>query len=115
MARPSEQRTERLNLRLTAAELARLQRDADTAAVELSTLARAVLLRAPIPRRARRRSPDHLILGQAIGALNSAGGNINQLIKLAQQTGDFVAYKLATADRAALATAVQKVIAALTS
>ena len=114
MARPSQQRTKRLNLRLTPAEWHRLQSQAEAAAVELSVLARSQLLKAPIPRRSRRVSPDIRALGAAVAALNRVGGNFNQVIKLAHQLGDLTVYREAMQERAAVAAVTAQVAHALT-
>lgn len=88
MARPSQNLTERITLRLTPEEYARLQGAADRAAVDLSTLARAQLLHAPLPRRKYRRSVDHDKLADVLLALGRIGGNLNQIAKVANSTGD---------------------------
>ncbi len=88
MARPSEQRTEYLRVRLTPEEMEQLKRDADTAAVSLSDVARAQLLNAPIPKRKYRRSVDHERMAEVLQQLGKIGGNLNQLAKVANTTGD---------------------------
>ena len=88
MARPSEQRTEYLRVRLTTEEMEQLKRDADTAAVSVSDVARAQLLNAPIPKRKYRRSVDHNRLAEVLQQLGKIGGNLNQLAKVANATGD---------------------------
>jgi hypothetical protein len=114
MARPSQKYIKILTLRLTAEQYGQLQRQAEAAAVELSVLARSQLLKAPIPRRSRRVSPDIRALGQAVAALNRVGGNINQVIKLAHQLGDLTVYREAQQERAAVAAATAQVAHALT-
>ena len=93
MARPSKNRTERMNLRLTPEELARLKQDADIAAVELSTFARARIMDGPVPRRARRKSVDHEKLATVLVALGKLGTNLNQLAKVANATGDLTHFR----------------------
>lgn len=88
MARPSENRIKQLRVRLTAEEFAQLERDADTAAVDISTIARAQLLNAPIPKRRYRRSVDHEKLADVLLQLGKIGGNLNQLTKVANSTGN---------------------------
>lgn len=65
-----------------------LRRDADTAAVSVSDVARAQLLNAPIPKRKYRRSVDHEKLAEVLQQLGKIGGNLNQLAKVANTTGD---------------------------
>lgn len=88
MARPSENRSEYLRVRLTPEEIEQLRRDADTAAVSVSDVARAQLLNAPIPKRKYRRSVDHEKLAEVLQQLGKIGGNLNQLAKVANTTGD---------------------------
>lgn len=95
MARPSENRTEQLRVRLTPAEMAQLKADAETAAVDISTIARAQLLNAPIPRRKRRKSLDHERLAKALIALGKVGTNLNQIAKVANTTGDLSHFRQA--------------------
>src|SRR3569623_1929665 len=59
MARPSQNLTQRLTIRMTPEEMAQLKADADTAAVDVATIARAQITNAPIPTRKYRRSADH--------------------------------------------------------
>lgn len=88
MARPSENRSEYLRVRLTPEEMEQLRRDADTAAVSVSDVARAQLLNAPIPKRKSRRSVDHEKLAQVLQQLGKIGTNLNQLAKVANASGD---------------------------
>lgn len=93
MARPSQNLTERLNLRLTSEEMAQLQRDADAAAVDLSTIARAQILNAPIPKRRYRRSVDHEKLADVLQQLGKIGTNLNQIAKVANSNGDLAHFR----------------------
>lgn len=88
MARPTEKRSEYLRVRMTPDEMEQLKRDADTAAVSVSDLARAQLMNAPIPKRRYRRSVDHERLADVLQQLGKIGGNLNQLAKVANATGD---------------------------
>jgi hypothetical protein len=88
MARPSQHLSERITIRLTPEEHARLRRDADTAAVDVTTLARAQLLNAPIPKRKYRRSADHAALADVLLHLGRLGTNLNQIAKVANSNGD---------------------------
>lgn len=88
MPRPSENRSEYLRVRLTPEEMEQLRRDADTAAVSVSDVARAQLLNAPIPKRKYRRSVDHEKLAEVLQQLGKIGGNLNQLAKVANANGD---------------------------
>jgi len=93
MARPSQNLSERITLRLTPEEFARLQKAADTAAVDISTMARAQLLHAPLPRRKYRRSVDHDKLADVLLALGRIGTNLNQVAKVANSSGDTSAFR----------------------
>lgn len=88
MARPSENRTKRVTLRLTPSEWAQLEQDADTAAVDVSTMARAQILNAPIPKRRYRKSMDHEKLADVLQSLGKLGTNLNQIAKVANSNGD---------------------------
>jgi hypothetical protein len=65
-----------------------LRRNADEAAVDLSTLARAQITGAPIPRRKRRVSVDTSILARVLVQLGRIGGNVNQIARVANTTGE---------------------------
>ena len=93
MARPSQNLTERLNLRLTPEEMAQLQRDADAAAVDISTIARAQLTNAPIPKRKYRRSADHEKLAEVLQQLGKVGTNLKQIAKVANSNGDLTHFR----------------------
>jgi hypothetical protein len=93
MARPSEGRTKYLRVRLTEAEYARLQSDADRAAVSVSDIARAQLLNANIPKRKPRKSADHTILTMVLHHLGKVGGLLNQIAKVANSTGDLTGFR----------------------
>jgi hypothetical protein len=88
MARPSQNLSERITIRLRPEEHARLKRDADTAAVDVATIARAQLLNAPLPKRKYRRSVDHAKLADVLVALGRIGTNLNQIAKVANSTED---------------------------
>lgn len=93
MGRPSKNLSKRITVRLTPEEHQRLQVDADVAAVEISTLARAQIVNAAIPRRARRKSADHQMLARVLTQLGRVGGNINQMAKVANATKDAAALR----------------------
>jgi hypothetical protein len=95
MARPSQKRTVVLRVRLTAEEYARLKHSADTAAVDISTLARAQIMDGPIPRRARRVSCDHTAFARAMGQLGHLGSNVNQIAKHINAAGDLTQFRRA--------------------
>jgi len=88
MARPSQNLSKRIIVRVTPEEDARLRAAADLAAVDLTTLARARLLDAPMPKRKYRRSVDHDKLADVLIALGKIGGNLNQIAKVANTMGD---------------------------
>ena len=88
MARPSQNLSERITIRLTPEEHARLRRAADIAAVDVTTIARAQLLGAPLPKRKYRRSVDHDKLADVLLALGRIGTNLNQVAKVANSSGD---------------------------
>jgi hypothetical protein len=84
-----ERRSRSITVRLTPAEYARLQAQAEGTQVELSTLARAVLLDAAISRRARRvASADQQQLARLLAALGKLGSNLNQMARQANTTGE---------------------------
>lgn len=114
MPRKGENRTERLNIRLTKAEMEQLRRDADTAAVDISALARAQLLNAAIPRRKYRRSADHGLLGEVLKHAHKIGGNLNQIAKVANSNGDLTHYREAKRTRELVEEIRDMVRAALT-
>ena len=93
MARPSQNLSERITIRLTPEEHARLRRDADIAAVDVTTIARAQLLGAPMPKRKYRRSVDHAKLAEVLLALGRLGTNLNQIAKVANSTGDLARFR----------------------
>jgi hypothetical protein len=93
MARPSENLSERITIRLRPQELARLKRDADTAAVDVTTIARSQLLNAPIPKRKYRRSVDHEKLADVLLELGRLGNNLNQIAKVANTNGDLLHFR----------------------
>jgi hypothetical protein len=91
MGRPSQNYTKRVTIRLKPEEFEQLRQDAETAAVELATIARAHIVGAPVPRRARRHSADHVIFARALMHLGRLGGNLNQIAKVANAKGDLTA------------------------
>jgi hypothetical protein len=93
MARPSNNLTKRITIRLTPEEFAQLQRDADTAAVDVSTMARAQILGAAIPKRKYRRSVDHGILADVLQQLGKLGTNLNQIAKVANSNGNLAHFR----------------------
>ena len=93
MARPSENLTARLTIRMKPEELAQLQHDADTAAVDVTTMARAQILNAPIPKRKYRRSVDHEKLADVLQSLGKVGTNLNQIAKVANSNGDLAHFR----------------------
>ena len=113
MPRPSKNLTRRVTVRLTPEEYNRLQLGAHTAAVELSTLARAQLTDGAIPRRARRVSVDHTEIARLRVDLGKIGGNLNQAVKLAHTYGDLLALRNANAMIAELAAIRQLAVSAL--
>jgi hypothetical protein len=85
----AERRTRSITVRLTASEYAKLLSQAAGAQVELSTLARAVLLDAAIPRRARKvATADQQQLARLLAALGKLGSNLNQMARQANTTGE---------------------------
>jgi len=93
MARPSENLSARITIRLKPEELAQLKADADSAAVDIATLARAQILNAPIPKRRYRRSVDHEKLADVLQALGKLGTNLNQIAKVANSTGNLTHFR----------------------
>lgn len=114
MARPSENRSEYLRVRLTPEEMEQLRRDADTAAVSVSDVARAQLLNAPIPKRKYRRSIDHERLAEVLQQLGKIGTNLNQLAKVANTNGDLTHVRNVRELKAELEAIRDEVRAALT-
>lgn len=114
MPRPSENRSEYLRVRLTPEEMEQLRRDADTAALSISDVARAQLLNAPIPKRKYRRSVDHERLARVLQQLGKLGTNINQLAKVANSNGDLRHIRDVRDLKAELETIRDEVRAALT-
>lgn len=113
MQNAAPKRTRHVSVRFTQDEYVKLQERAHAAAIEVSALIRKAALDVEIPRRAKQRSPDIAALGRAIVALNRVGSNINQLARVAHQTGDALSYRVAEEDRVALAEAARAVMAAL--
>jgi hypothetical protein len=98
MARPSQNLTARLTVRMTPAERAQLEQDAQRAAIDLATLARAQILNAAIPRKARRSSnADQQALARILAQVNKIGGNLNQIAKVANSNGDLTAVRTVNA------------------
>jgi hypothetical protein len=93
MARPSQNLSKRITVRLTPEEHARLKQDADTAAVDVTTIARSQLLDAPLPKRKYRRSVDHDKLADVLLALGRIGTNLNQIAKVANSSGDSSSFR----------------------
>lgn len=67
--------------------------DAQIAAVELSTFARARIMDGPIPRRARRVCIEDQKHADILIALGRLGTNLNQLAKVANATGNLPAVR----------------------
>jgi hypothetical protein len=99
MPRKSENRSRRITIRLTPEEWSQVEKDADTAAVTVSDLARSQLLNAPIPKRKRRKSFDHAVLGELLKHVHHMGGNLNQIAKVANSNGNLGHYRDATQTR----------------
>lgn len=79
---------------MTPEELAQLDRDAERAATDRATMARAQLLNAPIPKKARRTSnADEQALARILAQLGKIGSNLNQLAKVANSNGDLTAVR----------------------
>jgi hypothetical protein len=73
------QRTAPLGIRLTPAERAKIDADAERAGLTPASYARQVLLGAPAPRQVRRPPVERRELARLLGALGHVGGNLNQL------------------------------------
>lgn len=94
MARPSQNLTARLTIRLKPEELAQLDRDAARAATDRATIARAHLLNAPMPKKVRRTSnADEQALARILAQLGRIGNNLNQLARIANTVGDLRALR----------------------
>jgi hypothetical protein len=99
----TQRRSVVFRVRLTEEEFGRLKASADDAGVDLSAMARAQILGAPPPTRARRRSVDHQALGRVLAELGRIGGNLNQLAKVANLVGDLTSLRNGQAMTAELA------------
>ena len=113
MKNAKPRRTRLVAVRFTPDEYAQLEDHAHAAGVELSAYVRSILVNAEVPRRARGKSPDAELLGKTLIALNRIGGNINQIARQANLTGDLTAYGKALEDRALLVAAAAQVTEAL--
>ena len=113
MPHAPEYRTRHLSIRLTPSEYARIEAAAHAAAIEISAHVRRLIAGAPIPKRAKHRSIDHVALGRAVAALNHVGSNINQIAKAANVSGNLKAYVMAEQDRALLANTVKSLLLAI--
>lgn len=77
-----------VGVRFTEDEHAKLQAQAEAARVDISTLARAVLLNEPIPAKAKKATADEKELARMLATLGKIGGNLNQIARIANTTGD---------------------------
>ena len=109
----SSRRSVVFRVRLTEEEFEGLKAAADSAAVDLSTMARTQILGSPPPPRARRRSSDHQALARILAELGRIGGNVNQIAKVANQVGDLSSFRNAQAVKAELAALRELVRSAL--
>jgi hypothetical protein len=114
MARPSQNRSAVLRVRLSPEELRILRWKAERAEVDLSTIARALITDGPIPRQARRVSYDRQLFARTLGQLHKLGGNVNQIAKHINRLGDLVAFKRATYIDAEISAMREMLHAALT-
>lgn len=76
-----------VHVRVTADERAKLDEAAERAGVELGPYVVQAALGAPRPRQRRRIQVERTQLASLLGLLGNAGGNLNQLAKVANQTG----------------------------
>lgn len=76
-----------VHVRVTADERAKLDEAAERAGLELGPYVVQAALGAPRPRQRRRIQLERRDLAQLLGWLGKAGGNLNQLAKIANQTG----------------------------
>ncbi len=114
MARPSKNLTERVTIRLSPDEMAKLRADADTAALDVSTVARSHLLNAPMPKKRYRRSVDHEKLADVLYQLGKIGTNLNQIAKVANSSANLARVRDVTFLKIILEEIRDKVRAALT-
>ncbi len=80
-----------VHVRVTADERAKLDEAAERAGLELGPYVVQAALGAPRPRQRRRLQLDRRDLAALLGQLGTAGGNLNQLAKIANQTGQLPA------------------------
>jgi Mobilization protein NikA len=78
----TRQRTKRLTVRFTAAELAEIEGAAARAGLAIGSHVRAVLLTGPAPRAVRSPSVDRKALAQALAFLGRLGSNVNQIARV---------------------------------
>lgn len=76
-----------IHARVTAEERAALEAAADRAEMMLGPYVIAAALGAPTRRGRRRPQVERGVLAQLLGQLGKAGSNLNQLAKVANQTG----------------------------
>lgn len=85
---PHERRTERCNLRFTAAEMVHVQIQADASGLTTSEYLRRRALGYQVPASPLRRGSDPALVSE----LNRIGVNVNQLARAVHMDRSFVAY-----------------------
>lgn len=75
----TRQRTKRLTIRFTAAELAEIEAAADRAGLAIGSHVRAMLLTGPAPRAVRTPPADRKALAKILALLGRTGSNVNQI------------------------------------
>lgn len=85
---PHEKRTQRHNVRFTAAELAHVQAQAEAAGIDVAEYLRRRALGYQVPAGGGRGGADPAILSE----LNRIGVNVNQLARATHVGRDFVRY-----------------------
>lgn len=102
-----------VHVRVTADERAKLDEAAERAGLELGPYVVQAALGAPRPRQRRRLQLDRRDLAQLLGQLGTAGGNLNQLAKIANQTGQLPAAEALATVLLDIRTAAQAISATL--
>ena len=86
----TRQRGKLLQIRVTAAELAEIEAQAEAAELTSASYARSVLLSAPAPRARRRPAVQTQEVARLLGELGKVGSNLNQIAH-AVNTGQAIA------------------------
>lgn len=82
----TRRRQDRITIRFSQPELARLEENATRAGISVSSFARQVLVQTPPSRSARRPHIEKQLLARTLGQLGKIGSNVNQIARVLNAT-----------------------------